>query len=71
MDFIQLLHALRTIRKHCKETPHCSGCRLHSKDDVNTCGVSPNGNIPAHWEFDVESGANVPSIFKKKEEETT
>lgn len=65
MDFIQLLHALRTIRKNCKEMPHCSCCRLHSKDDVNTCGVSHDGKIPARWEFDVESGTNVPSIFKK------
>lgn len=64
MDFVQVLHALKTISRHCKETPNCKCCRLHSKDDVNTCGLSPSGNIPARWEFDVEAGGTVPSIFK-------
>lgn len=64
MDFMDVLSALEVIKRHCQETPNCSGCRLHSKEDVNACGVSPKGNIPAHWEFDVESGANVQSIFK-------
>ena len=64
MDFIQVIHALKTIKKHCQETPTCSSCRLHSKDDALSCGVSPNGKNPARWEFDVESAANVPSIFK-------
>lgn len=70
MDFIQVIHALKTIRSHCAETPDCKQCRLHSKDDITTCGVCPDGCIPAHWEFDLESEEIVPSIFKKKEEET-
>ena len=64
MDFIQVIHALKTIKKHCQETPKCEECRLHSKDDVTTCGVSPRCHIPASWEFDLESEQIVPSIFK-------
>ena len=64
MDFIQVIESLRTIKKLCQETPDCKQCRLHSKDDVTTCGVSPKGNIPARWEFDLESEEIVPSIFK-------
>lgn len=64
MDFIQVIESLRTIKKLCQETPDCKQCRLHSKDDVTACGVSPNGYIPARWNFDVEAGETVPSIFK-------
>lgn len=64
MDFIQVIESLRTIKKLCQETPKCNGCRLHSKDDVDACGVSPKGNIPAQWEFDVDAEIHVPSIFK-------
>lgn len=64
MDFIQVIESLRTIKKLCQETPECKQCRLHSKDDVTTCGVSPRCNIPARWEFDLESEEIVPSIFK-------
>lgn len=64
MDFIQVIHALKTIQKQCKETPSCKQCRLHSKDDENSCGVSPRGYIPARWEFDVDTETIVPSIFK-------
>ena len=64
MDFIQVIESLRAIKSHCVETPDCKQCRLHSKDDVTTCGVSPKGNIPARWEFDLESEEIVPSIFK-------
>lgn len=64
MDFNQVVHALKTIKKHCQETPHCKQCRLHSNDDVNACGISTNGNIPARWEFDVDAEIIVPSIFK-------
>lgn len=64
MDFIQVIHALKTIKEHCVETPSCKQCRLHSKADETTCGVSPRGNIPARWEFDVDAEIRVPSIFK-------
>lgn len=64
MDFIRVIHALKTIKKHCEETPECKQCRLHSKDDKTLCGVSPKGNIPAGWEFDVDAETHVPSIFK-------
>lgn len=64
MDFIQVIDTLKMIKKHCQETPSCKECRLHSKDDVNTCGVSPMGNIPARWQFDVDAETIVPSIFK-------
>ena len=64
MDFIQVIHALKTIKKHCQETPDCKQCRLHSKDDVTSCGVSPSSSIPAQWEFDVDAEISVPSIFK-------
>ena len=37
---------------------------IHSKNDETSCGVSPNGNIPARWEFDLESEETVPGIFK-------
>lgn len=64
MTFIQVIHALKTIKSHCLETPTCERCRLHSKEDVNTCGVSPKGCIPAQWEFDVDAEETAPSIFK-------
>lgn len=65
MDFIQVIESLRTIKKLCKETPYCKQCRLHSKEDENSCGVSPgSGRIPASWEFDVDAETIVPSIFK-------
>lgn len=64
MDFIQVIESLRTIKKLCQETPDCKQCRLHSKDDKTSCGVSPKGNIPGQWEFDVDSEIRVPSIFK-------
>lgn len=65
MDFIQVIHALKTIKKHCQETPTCEQCRLHSKEDGMSCGVCPSGSIPAQWEFDVDAEIRVPSIFKK------
>lgn len=64
MDFIRVIHALKTIKKHCQETPCCKQCRLHSNEDENSCGISPKGNIPARWEFDVDAEIRVPSIFK-------
>lgn len=64
MDFIQVIESLKTIKRLCQETPDCKQCRLHVKDDATTCGVSPTGHIPAGWEFDEESVANVTSIFK-------
>lgn len=64
MDFIQVVHALKVIKKHCQETPNCERCRLHSKEDATKCGVSPRGSIPAQWDFDLETEITVPSIFK-------
>lgn len=64
MDFIQVIHALKTIKKHCQETPKCEGCRLHSKYDASKCAVCADGFIPANWDFDLESEITVPSIFK-------
>lgn len=64
MDFIQVIDALKVIKKHCQEMPECKQCRLHSKDYETTCGVSMVGNIPARWEFDVDAEIRVPSIFK-------
>ena len=64
MDFIQVIHALKTIKKRCQETPRCECCRLHKKNEPATCGVSPKGCIPARWEFDVDAETSVPSIFK-------
>lgn len=64
MDFMDVISALEIIKRHCKETPDCKQCRLHSKDDVTTCGVSPKGTIPARWEFDLDAEIHVPSIFK-------
>lgn len=64
MDFIQVIHALKTIKRHCQETSDCKQCRLHSKHNASTCGVSPHGVLPARWEFDLESEETVPSIFK-------
>lgn len=64
MDFIQVIHALKTIKKHCAETSDCKKCRLHSKECVTSCGVSPRYHIPARWEFDLDSETHVPSIFK-------
>lgn len=63
MDFMDVISALEVIKRHCQETQKCEECRLHSKDDVNACGVCPNGNIPARWEFDVDAETIVPSIF--------
>lgn len=64
MDFIQVIESLKTIKRLCQETPDCKQCRLHVKDDVTTCGVSPSGHIPARWDFDVDAEICVPSIFK-------
>lgn len=64
MDFLEVLETLKTIKKLCQETPDCKQCRLHSKDDVTTCGVSSKGYIPARWEFDLDAETHVPSIFK-------
>lgn len=64
MDFIQVLESLRTIKKLCQEMPDCKQCRLHSKHNASTCGVSPHGVLPAEWEFDLESEVIAPSIFK-------
>lgn len=64
MDFIQVVHALKMIKKHCQETKVCKHCRLHTKYDKSTCGVSSTSIIPANWEFDLESEITVPSIFK-------
>lgn len=64
MDFMEVIHALKTIKKHCQETPKCKECRLHSKEGETSCGVCPRGSIPAQWEFDVDAEISVPSIFK-------
>ena len=64
MDFMDVLESLTTIKKLCQETPDCKQCRLHSKEDKTSCGVSPKGCIPARWEFDVDKETTVPSIFK-------
>lgn len=64
MDFIEVVEALKIIKRHCQETPGCKQCRLHAKDDATTCGVSPRGNTPARWKFAVDAETIVPSIFK-------
>lgn len=64
MDFLDVLSALEVIKRHCQETSDCKQCRLHSKHNASTCGVSPYGVIPARWEFDVDAETIVPSIFK-------
>lgn len=64
MDFIQVIHALKTIKKHCEETPKCEDCRLHSKYDASKCALCSDGFIPSRWEFDEEAETIVPSIFK-------
>lgn len=64
MDFIQVIHALKTIKKYCQETPRCESCRLHSKNDPSKCGVCADCFIPSRWEFDVDAEISVPSIFK-------
>ena len=64
MDFMDVLSALEVIKSHCVEMSDCKQCRLHSKDDETTCGVSSKGDIPARWEFDVDAETHVPSIFK-------
>lgn len=64
MDFMDVLSALEVIKRHCQETPDCKQCRLHSKHNASTCGVSPYGGLPAQWEFDVDAEISVPSIFK-------
>lgn len=64
MDFIQVIHALKTIKKHCQETPRCESCRLHSKYDASKCSVCADSFIPSRWEFDVDAEISVPSIFK-------
>lgn len=64
MDFIQVIESLTTIKKLCQETPVCKQCRLHAKEDENSCGVSSKGHIPARWEFDLDRETIVPSIFK-------
>lgn len=64
MDFLEVLESLKTIKKHCQETPDCKQCRLHSKEDKTSCGVSPTGSLPARWIFDLDAETIVPSIFK-------
>lgn len=64
MDFMDVVSALKVIRRNCQETHDCKQCRLHSKDNASTCGVSPYGVLPARWEFDEESETIAPSIFK-------
>lgn len=64
MDFTQVIHALKTIKKHCQETPNCERCSLHVGKQPVRCGVSPDGVLPCRWEFDFESEETVPSIFK-------
>lgn len=64
MDFIQVIESLRTIKILCQETEECKQCRLHTKDDATSCGVSPTGRIPARWDFDLDPEESVPSIFK-------
>ena len=64
MDLMDVLSALEVIKRHCQETPHCKQCRLHKKNEPDTCGVCPRGSIPAQWEFDVDAEISVPSIFK-------
>lgn len=64
MDFMDVISALKVIKRHCLENHDCKQCRLHSKHNASTCGVSPYGVLPARWEFDEESEESVPSIFK-------
>lgn len=64
MDFIEVVEALKVIKRHCQETPDCKQCRLHTKYDSSKCGISDSSVIPASWEFDLESETIVPSIFK-------
>ena len=63
MDFMNVISALKVIKRHCLETHDCKQCRLHSKHNASTCGVSTYGVLPARWEFDEESETIVPSIF--------
>lgn len=64
MYFIEVVEALKIIKRHCQETPDCKNCRLHTKYDVIKCVVCSDGWIPARWEFDTEAETQVPSIFK-------
>ena len=64
--FVQVIHALKTIKKHCQETPRCESCRLHSKEDVTKCGVSPVCQIPSRWEFDLDKEITVQVFLNRK-----
>lgn len=64
MYFIDVISALEIIKRHCQETQDCKQCRLHSKHNASTCGVSSHGVLPSSWEFDRDTETIVPSIFK-------
>lgn len=64
MDFREVVEALRIIRKYCQGKTICAQCRLHTKNDVNTCSVSAYGMAPSSWDFDLDPEESVPSIFK-------
>lgn len=65
MDFREVVESLEIIRRHCQGKCSCAQCRLHSKKDDTTCGVSEYGIAPSSWEFDLDPEESVPSIFKK------
>lgn len=64
MDFREVVDALKIIKKHCIEKPNCQTCRLHTKKDDKTCGVSAQFTSPSQWDFDLDPEESVPSIFK-------
>lgn len=64
MNFSEVVDALKIIRTYCRGKSNCKHCRLHTKNDVNTCGVSAEVTMPSSWDFDLDPEESVPSIFK-------
>ena len=64
MNFMEVVDALKIIQTYCRGKTNCQHCRLHSKRDDKTCGVSEEGIAPSSWDFDLDPEESVPSIFK-------
>lgn len=64
---MEVYDALKILRRHCENQPHCCRCILHKLDDPDSCAIAEYGVTPSRWKLDenVKQSLVVKSIFKK------
>lgn len=61
---MELLEALKTIRKECKNHDKCAVCPMHDKDRPDQCGITYGVVNPSEWGLEGDKGT-MRSLFRR------